>query len=49
VEKSARSTTVFRIVVRYDDGGTQVFSQRAAPAWRKGDRVRVIDGRIVAD
>lgn len=49
VEKSARSTSTFKIVVRYDDGSSEVFTRRTAPRWRRGDRVRVIDGEILAD
>jgi outer membrane lipoprotein SlyB len=49
VEKSARATTIYRITVRFEDGSSQVFTQRTAPAWQKGDHVRVIDGAIRPD
>ena len=48
VEKSARSGSKFEIVVRYEDGSTQVFQQDQAPAWRTGDPVKVVNGAITA-
>lgn len=37
------------VVVRYEDGSTGIFSLADPPAWRPGDRVRVVDGtRLVA-
>ncbi|HEY7753146.1 MAG TPA: hypothetical protein VH856_04960 [Steroidobacteraceae bacterium] len=35
------------VVVRFEDGTTGVFSQADPPAWRAGDRVRVIDGTML--
>jgi len=32
------------VTVRYQDGTTGVFSLADAPAWRTGDKVRVVDG-----
>ncbi len=46
IEKSIKSSTSYEIVVRFDDGSSRVIQQAVAPAWRSGDRVRVIDGVI---
>lgn len=35
------------VVVRYEDGTTGVFSQADPPAWRAGDKVRVVDGTML--
>ncbi|MCX7890855.1 MAG: hypothetical protein N2544_00615 [Burkholderiales bacterium] len=44
--KTVRSRTVYRVTVRMDDGSWRTFSQPAA--WRPGERVRVVDGSLVA-
>ena len=36
----------WRIAVRYDDGTYATFDQAEKPALRKGDRVRVVNGRV---
>jgi outer membrane lipoprotein SlyB len=46
VEKSMKSSKSYEIVVRLEDGTTRVIQQAAAPVWRLGDRVRVVDGVI---
>ncbi len=49
VEKTVRTGSKYEVVVRYGDGSSQVFQQDQAPAWRSGDRVKVVNGVIVAD
>jgi outer membrane lipoprotein SlyB len=49
VEKNVRTGSKYEIAVRYDHGGSQVFEQAGTPAWRAGDRVRVVSGVIQAD
>lgn len=49
IEKSMKSTKSYEIVVRLDDGSSRVVQQATAPAWRSGDRVRLIDGVIHAN
>jgi outer membrane lipoprotein SlyB len=39
----ARSAS-WRITVRLDDGSVRALSQRGAPAFSVGDRVRIVDG-----
>jgi outer membrane lipoprotein SlyB len=46
IEKRAKSTQIHEVTVRMDDGRSHVLSQQANPAFRVGDRVRVINGAI---
>lgn len=41
IEKHVRKRTVYRVVVRLDDGTTRTVSQPSAPAFAVGERVRV--------
>ncbi|MFT3848160.1 MAG: hypothetical protein QM739_05635 [Propionivibrio sp.] len=49
--KDARSAhqpeTFYKMTVRYDDGTYAFFEQDDEPSVRKGDKVEVIDGRVV--
>ena len=47
VEKSVRSTKVYEVRVRMEDGSTRSVTQSSAPTWRNGDRVR-IDGDSIS-
>lgn len=46
VEKNRSESTLYETTVRYDDGTTERLTQAHAPAWRQGDRVRVVNGSI---
>ena len=46
IEKRVKSTKSYQITVRFDDGSSRVFSESSLPAWRAGDRVRIVDGQI---
>ena len=46
IEKRARGNSSYEITVRMDEGGTRVFEYAEAPPWRRGDRVRVNNGRL---
>ena len=48
IEGSVRSTRSYNIVVRLDNGKTRTVHQSAAPNWRQGDRVRVVNGGLRA-
>jgi len=48
IEKNVRKKTRYEISVRMDDGSLRTLSQDAAPAWRIGDHVRVINNQIIA-
>lgn len=47
-EKRYRAVSHYRIGVRMDDGSYRVVEQQEAPAWRRGDAVRLQNGGIVA-
>lgn len=48
IERNMNSKTRYRVTVQMEDGSTRVFRE-AAPGWRRGDRVRVENGRLTAD
>ena len=48
IEGSVRATRSYNIVVRLDNGKTRTVHQSAAPNWRQGDRVRVVNGSLRA-
>jgi outer membrane lipoprotein SlyB len=48
IEGSVRATRSYNIVVRLDNGKTRTVHQSAAPSWRQGDRVRVVNGGLRA-
>jgi outer membrane lipoprotein SlyB len=48
IEKNAKKSVEYQIVVRYEDGTRGLFTQAAPPSWRSGDKVRVINGVIQA-
>ena len=46
IEKNAKKTVEYQIVVRYEDGTKGLFTQATPPTWRSGDKVKVINGVI---
>ncbi len=46
VEGNMKATTSYEIRVRLDDGTVRTFNQNNPPAWRSGDRVRIVKGRL---
>lgn len=46
IQKHASAGKTWEIAVRMDDGGTQTVRMDQSPAWRSGDRVRLIDGAL---
>ena len=46
IEKNAKKTMEYQIVVRYEDGTKGLFTQATPPSWRPGDKVKVINGVI---
>lgn len=49
VERRQKSTSSYVVGVRLNDGTTQTFNFGSAPGFNEGDRVRVVDGRLVRD
>ena len=48
VEKHLRSTTVYQVRVRMDNGRTRYFTYREAPPFQQGEPVRIERGTLVA-
>ena len=48
IEKSQHKKFSYEIVVRFDDGTSQLLRQETPPAWRQGDRVKLVDGTLRA-
>jgi outer membrane lipoprotein SlyB len=48
VEKKVRAGKKFEISVRMEDGSLRTLSQDAAPGWRIGDHVRVVNSQVVS-
>ena len=46
VERSARSHKRYDVSVRLHDGSVKTVSSDAPPAFKSGDRVRVVNGRL---
>lgn len=42
------TTAIHEITVRFDDDTTRILRIAGGPDWRRGDHVRVIQGRIFA-
>jgi outer membrane lipoprotein SlyB len=47
VERRAKSTRHYVVNVRLEDGTHRSFTYQSAPGFRQGDRVRVVEGRLV--
>lgn len=47
-EQVATLVYSYDTTVRFEDGTTSVFSNAQQPAWKAGDKVRVVDGVILA-
>jgi outer membrane lipoprotein SlyB len=48
VEGNMKASTSYEVKVRLDDGSVRVFNLQNPPAWRHGQRVKVVNGRIRA-
>lgn len=49
IEKKVKTTKNWEVTVRMEDGSTRRLTETAMPAWRSGDRVRFVDGRLEAE
>lgn len=49
IEKKAKTTTEYNIVVRFEDGSSRIFPSATVPSWRIGDKVKVVNGVIQAN
>jgi outer membrane lipoprotein SlyB len=48
IEKKAKTSSEYRIVVRFEDGSTRTYPSATVPTWRIGEKVKVINGVIQA-
>ncbi len=46
VEKRVKATKSYEVTVRLNNGSSRVISEASLPAWRPGDKVKIIDGTI---
>jgi outer membrane lipoprotein SlyB len=46
IEKQARADKRWEIGLRLDDGSQRTLSSETEPAWRTGDRVRLLDDKL---
>jgi outer membrane lipoprotein SlyB len=49
IERRRKSTTHYVVGVRMNDGSARSFTYASAPVFQSGDRVRIVDGRLVRD
>lgn len=49
IEKRVKTAKSYDVTVRLDDGSSRVLHEANPPAWRAGDRVKVVDGAIRAN
>ncbi len=49
IEKNVNKTQRYDVVVRLEDGTSRTFPHQAEPAFRPGDKVRIVDGTLVAN
>jgi outer membrane lipoprotein SlyB len=47
IERRTKSTTTYVVNVRLDGGATRSFNFASTPGYNTGDRVRIVDGRLV--
>ena len=48
IEKNRKKVKQYEIDIRFDDGSSRVITQDYQPAWRMGDRVKLVNGVITA-
>src|ERR1039458_6694782 len=48
VEKNVKKVKSYEIAIRFDDGSSQLITQDNSPAWRSGDKVKLVNGVITA-
>lgn len=49
IEKHVKSTHTYVVAVRMDDGSSRSFGYDTQPAFRAGDKVKVVEGRLIAN
>ena len=49
VEKNVKKVKSYEVAIRFEDGSSRLMTQDHPPAWRTGDRVRLVNGAITAN
>ena len=49
IEKNTHSTKSYEVHVRMEDGSFRTIPMATPPAWRTGDRVRLVNGALQSD
>ena len=47
VEKSAKATTSYQVIVKMEDGNTRTFNFSNPTSYRVGDKVKIVDKKLV--
>jgi outer membrane lipoprotein SlyB len=47
IEKSAKSTTKYQVVVKLEDGKTRTFTFSNPTSYKAGDKVKIVDNKLV--
>ena len=47
IEKNQKSTTSYQVTVKMENGATRTFSYGAPTAYKAGDRVKIVDKKLV--
>lgn len=48
IERGMKKRTVYRVSVRMDDGSIRTLTQSTSPGFGVGEKVRIVDGQVVA-
>lgn len=48
IEKTVKKVKSYEIAIRFEDGSSRVLTQDNPPAWRSGDKIRLVNGIITA-
>lgn len=48
IEKDRNSSTQYDVVVKFEDGTSDVYSFSSQPNWQAGDRVKVVNGQLTS-
>lgn len=48
IEKNVKKVKSYEIAIRFDDGSSQLITQDNPPAWRSGDKIKLVNGVITA-
>jgi outer membrane lipoprotein SlyB len=46
IEKRVKSKKSYEVTIHFGDGSSRVITEATAPAWRSGDKVKVVNGVI---